>query len=38
MIKRFILATLIAITGVLGYAQQTMWVHTGHVHWAYNPE
>jgi hypothetical protein len=38
MIKRFILATLIAITGVFGYAQQTMWVHTGHVHWAYNTE
>ena len=38
MRKRFILATLIAITGVLGYAQQTMWIHTGHVHWAYNTE
>ena len=38
MIKRVILATLIAITGVFGYAQQTMWVHTGHVHWAYNTE
>ena len=38
MTKRVLLATLIAITGVLGYAQQTMWVHTGHVHWAYNTE
>ncbi|MBR5171451.1 MAG: carbohydrate-binding domain-containing protein [Muribaculaceae bacterium] len=26
------------MAGVLGYAQQTMWVHTGHVHWAYNTE
>jgi hypothetical protein len=26
------------MTGVLGYAQQTMWVHTGNVHWAYNTE
>ena len=38
MKKRFLLAILIAIAGVLGYAQQTMWVHTGHVHWAYNTE
>ena len=38
MRKRFILATLIAMAGVLGYAQQTMWIHTGHVHWAYNTE
>ena len=38
MRKRFLLATLIAVTGVLGYAQQTMWIHTGHVHWAYNTE
>ena len=38
MRKRFLLATLIAMAGVLGYAQQTMWVHTGHVHWAYNTE
>lgn len=38
MTKRFLLATLIAMAGVLGYAQQTMWVHTGHVHWAYNTE
>ena len=38
MKKRFLLATLIAMAGVLGYAQQTMWVHTGHVHWAYNTE
>ena len=26
------------MASVLGYAQQTMWVHTGHVHWAYNTE
>ena len=38
MKKRFLLATLIAMTGVLAFAQQTMWVHTGHVHWAYNTE
>ena len=38
MKKRFLLATLIAMAGVLGYAQQTMWVHTGQVHWAYNTE
>jgi len=38
MRKRFLLATLIAMAGVLGYAQQTMWVHTGQVHWAYNTE
>ena len=38
MRKRFLLATLIAMAGVLGYAQQTMWIHTGHVHWAYNTE
>ena len=38
MTKRFLLATLIAMTGVLVQAQQTMWVHTGHVHWAYNTE
>ena len=29
---------MIAMAGVLGYAQQTMWVHTGHVHWAYNTQ
>ena len=29
---------MIAMAGVLGYAQQTMWVHTGHVHWAYNAQ
>ena len=22
----------------MAYAQQTMWIHTGHVHWAYNTE
>ncbi len=38
MIKRFLLAAMIAMVGVLGYAQQTMWVHTGHVHWAYNTQ
>lgn len=38
MIKRFILATLVAITSVWGFAQQTMWIHTGHVHWAYNTD
>ncbi len=38
MRKRFILATLIAMAGVLAQAQQTMWIHTGHVHWAYNTE
>ena len=38
MRKRFLLATLIAMAGVLGYAQQTMWIHTGHVHWAYNTD
>lgn len=38
MTKRFLLATLIAMAGVLAQAQQTMWVHTGHVHWAYNTE
>ena len=38
MKKRFLLATMIAMAGVLGYAQQTMWVHTGHVHWAYNTQ
>ena len=38
MKKRFLLATLVAMAGVLGYAQQTMWVHTGHVHWAYNTD
>ena len=38
MIKRFFLATLIAITSVCGFAQQTMWIHTGHVHWAYNTD
>lgn len=38
MTKRFLLATLIAMTGVLVQAQQTMWIHTGHVHWAYNTE
>ena len=29
---------MIIMAGVMGYAQQTMWVHTGHVHWAYNTE
>ena len=29
---------MIAVVGVLGYAQQTMWIHTGHVHWAYNTD
>lgn len=38
MRKRFLLAAMIAIAGVMGYAQQTMWIHTGHVHWAYNTE
>ena len=38
MRKRFILSALLAAAGVLGYAQQTMWVHTGHVHWAYNTD
>ncbi len=38
MTKRFLLATLIAMAGVLAQAQQTMWIHTGHVHWAYNTE
>ena len=38
MTKRFFLAALIAMAGVLAQAQQTMWVHTGHVHWAYNTE
>ena len=38
MRKRFLLAALVAMAGVLGYAQQTMWIHTGHVHWAYNTE
>ena len=38
MTKRFLLATLIAMAGVLVQAQQTMWIHTGHVHWAYNTE
>ena len=38
MKKRFLLAILIAMAGVLAQAQQTMWVHTGHVHWAYNTE
>ena len=38
MRKRFLLATLAAIMSVLGFAQQTMWVHTGHVHWAYNTD
>ena len=26
------------MASVWGYAQQTMWIHTGHVHWAYNTE
>ena len=26
------------MAGVLVQAQQTMWIHTGHVHWAYNTE
>ena len=38
MTKRFLLAALIALAGVWANAQQTMWVHTGHVHWAYNTE
>ena len=38
MKKRFLLATLVAMVSVLGYAQQTMWVHQGQVHWAYNTE
>lgn len=39
MSKRFILATLlVAITSVWATAQQTMWIHTGHVHWAYNTD
>ncbi len=38
MKKRFLMAALIAAASVLGYAQQTMWIHTGHVHWAYNTE
>ncbi len=38
MKKRFLLTAMIAVVGVLGYAQQTMWVHTGHVHWAYNTD
>ena len=38
MRKRFLLAAFVAMVGVLGYAQQTMWIHTGHVHWAYNTE
>ena len=38
MRKRFLLAAFVAMAGVLGYAQQTMWIHTGHVHWAYNTE
>ena len=29
---------MITMAGVLGYAQQTMWIHTGHVHWAYNTD
>lgn len=39
MSKRFILATLlVAITSVWATAQQTMWIHAGHVHWAYNTD
>ena len=38
MRRRFLLAAFVAMVGVLGYAQQTMWIHTGHVHWAYNTE
>ena len=38
MKKRFLLTAMIAVVGVLGYAQQTMWIHTGHVHWAYNTD
>ena len=38
MTKRFLLAALVAMTGVWALAQQTMWVHQGHVHWAYNTE
>ncbi len=38
MRKRFLLAAMLAMASLLGYAQQTMWIHTGHVHWAYNTE
>ena len=38
MSKRFLLTAMIAVAGVLAYAQQTMWVHTGQVHWAYNTD
>ena len=38
MRKRFLLAAMLAMASLLSYAQQTMWVHTGHVHWAYNTE
>ena len=38
MRKRFLLAALAAMMGVWALAQQTMWVHQGHVHWAYNTE
>ena len=38
MKKKLLLAAMITMVGVLGYAQQTMWVHTGHVHWAYNTD
>ena len=38
MKKRILLTAMIIMAGVMGYAQQTMWVHTGHVHWAYNTE
>ena len=29
---------MMAVMGVWGFAQQTMWIHTGRVHWAYNTE
>ena len=38
MTKRFLLATMIAMVSVWTQAGQTMWIHTGHVHWAYNTE
>ena len=38
MKKKLLLAAMITMVSVLGYAQQTMWIHTGHVHWAYNTD
>ena len=29
---------MIAMVSVWTQAGQTMWIHTGHVHWAYNTE